>query len=240
MSFSSASRLPYVVYGAATSVAASTGLLLLRLATGAASSIAGELSSQGLTYAYVTVASALIVTGFAYAVGRRTEVLQTLATTDSLTGLLNRRATEDQLRLEFERARRYRVPLSLLLIDLDGLKRINDLEGHAAGDRVLRSVSAAIRHTLRASDHGGRWGGDEFVILAPHTTRQAARRFGERVALRISKRARSRRTTVTASVGIATLEPDKPQHATARALIEEADRALYTAKERARGRVIAS
>jgi diguanylate cyclase (GGDEF)-like protein len=133
-----------------------------------------ELIRNGLTYAYVSLASAVAVVVFGCAIGRRVDVLRQLATTDSLTNLLNRRAIENRLQSEWERARRYGLPLSLLMIDLDGFKRVNDLGGHAAGDRVLRATATAIRSTLRRSDYGARWGGDEFMILAPHTTRNAA------------------------------------------------------------------
>jgi diguanylate cyclase (GGDEF)-like protein len=175
------------------SMAVPAGLLLLRLASGAALSIYSDLALNSLTYAYVTAASVVATTSFGYSIGCRADVLQALATTDPLTGLLNRRAIERQIQVEWERARRYGLPLSLLMIDLDGLKRVNDGGGHSAGDRVLRGAAAAISCTLRASDFGGRWGGDEFVILAPHTARESARQLAERVAARISQREWSNR-----------------------------------------------
>jgi len=222
------------------SIAVPAGLLLLRLASGAAASIYGDLTVNGLTYAYVTVASAAFVTAFGYAIGCRADVLHKLATTDPLTGLLNRRAIEQRMQVESQRAQRYGLPLSLLMIDLDGLKRVNDQGGHSAGDRALRRAAAAISCTLRASDFGGRWGGDEFVILAPHTSRQAARQLAERVAQRISTREWPNRTTTTASIGIVTLEEGASEQAIPATLIDEADRALYAAKAGGRARVMAS
>ena len=112
------------------------GLLLLRLASGAATSISADLILNSLSYGYVTIASVAAVTAFGYYIGCRTDVFRELATTDPLTGLFNRRAIEQQIQLESERAKRYGLPLSLLMIDLDGLKRINDQGGHSAGDRV--------------------------------------------------------------------------------------------------------
>jgi len=221
------------------SVAVPAGLLLLRLASGAATSIYGDLTVNGLTYAYVAVASAAFVTAFGYAIGCRADVLHKLATTDPLTGLLNRRAIEKRIQVESERAQRYGLPLSLLMIDLDGLKRVNDLGGHSAGDRVLRGAAAAISSTLRGSDFGGRWGGDEFVILAPHTSRQAARQLAERVARQISTREWPNRATTTASIGIVTLEEGAFEEMPA-TLIDEADRALYAAKAGGRACVMAS
>jgi two-component system cell cycle response regulator len=232
------SRLFFAICGAATSVAAPAGLVLLRFLSGSATSMPGELILNKFAFAYVSIASAVAVAAFGFAVGCRADMLRALATTDPLTGLLNRRAIEHRLRDESTRARRYGLPLSLLLVDLDGLKRVNDLRGHSEGDRVLREAATAIRCTLRTSDYGARWGGDEFLILAPHTSRQAAHRLAERIAWRIAKHPRSDRLTSTASIGVVTLEPSEQR--TELALVDEADRALYAAKENGRSRIMAS
>jgi diguanylate cyclase (GGDEF)-like protein len=232
-------QLSYAVLGAVTSLAAPAGLLLLRLASGSAGSIVDELVLNRVTYAYVFAASAIALTIFGYAMGRQADVLHRLATTDPLTGLLNRRAIDERLQHEHGRAQRYGLPLSLLLIDLDGLKRVNDTSGHAAGDQVIRGAAQAIRGTLRASDYGGRWGGDEFLIVAPHTSRESARRLAERVAAHVANRARTGSVTATACVGVATFEGGGAA-VTARSLIEAADRALYDAKESGRSTVSSS
>jgi diguanylate cyclase (GGDEF)-like protein len=164
-------------------------------------------------------------------IGRHIEVLRQLATTDPLTSLLNRRAIENKLEFEWERARRYGLPLSLLMIDLDGFKRVNDLGGHAAGDRALRAAATAIRSTLRGSDYGARWGGDEFMILAPHTTRNAAVQLAERVSRRIGQHGWNDRLATTASIGIVTLERGEFEAIEPSHLVDEADRALYAAKD---------
>jgi diguanylate cyclase (GGDEF)-like protein len=226
----------YAAAGALTAFAAPAGLLGVRLASGSTGSIAREIAGDHLTYAAVFVASAAAGATFGYWVGSHADHLQTLAATDPLTRLPNRRAIEGQLQREHVSAARYGVPLSVLLIDVDGLKRVNDQGGHAAGDRLLRNTAAAIRQTLRGSDYGGRWGGDEFLILAPHTAGDAARR---RIARRMSS-TRTVRATATASIGVATFEPELPVEAAPLALIEEADRALYEAKKAGRGRVCAS
>jgi diguanylate cyclase (GGDEF)-like protein len=190
-----------------------------------------ELIRNGSTYAYVSIASAIAVTVFGFMIGRRVEVLRQLATTDPLTSLLNRRAIENKLEFEWERARRYGLPLSLLMIDLDGFKRVNDLGGHAAGDRALRAAATAIRSTLRGSDYGARWGGDEFMILAPHTTRNAAVQLAERVSHRIGQHGWNDRLATTASIGIVTLERGEFEAIEPSHLVDEADRALYAAKD---------
>jgi diguanylate cyclase (GGDEF)-like protein len=232
-------RFQYTLGGALISIGVPAGLLLLRLASGSAISIYSDLVLNSLTYAYITTASVVALAGFGYSIGCRADVLQELATTDPLTGLLNRRAIEKQIQLEWARARRYGLPLSLLMIDLDGLKHVNDVGGHSAGDRVLRGAGAAISCTLRGSDFGGRWGGDEFVILAPHTARDSARQLAERVAARISQRELNNRVATTASVGIVTLERGASEERMPESIIDQADRALYAAKEGGRSRVMA-
>lgn len=184
-------RLTYVVFGAIASIGAPAGLLVLRFASGSTNSLSAELVAGRLTYSYVLLASAIAFAIFGYILGRQADSLQELSMLDPLTGLLNRRAVEEQLQREFRRVRRYGAPLSLLLVDLDGLKRVNDVGGHTTGDRILRGAAAAIRQTLRGSDYGARWGGDEFVILAPHTSPTAARRLAERVVLRVKIATRS-------------------------------------------------
>jgi diguanylate cyclase (GGDEF)-like protein len=240
---SSSHRVSYSLLGAVISLGAPAGLLVVRVASGSAASITDELIVNRLTYAYVLTASALAFSIFGYFIGRQTDVLRTLATTDPLTGLMNRRAMGDRLQHEHERAKRYGMPLSVLLIDLDGLKRVNDVGGHAAGDRVIRGAAAAIKHTLRATDYGGRWGGDEFVIIAPHSSRESARMLAERVAVAIANRARVDKLAATASIGVATFEHrdhDRKTNTSPLSLVEEADRALYAAKDSGRSRVKAS
>jgi diguanylate cyclase (GGDEF)-like protein len=231
-------RILYTLGGATTSIVVPAGLLLLRLLSGVPSSLQDELIRNGLTYAYVSIASAVAVTAFGYAIGCRADALRKLATTDPLTNLFNRRAIEGHMRFEWERARRYALPLSLLMIDLDGFKRINDEGGHSAGDRVLRGTATAITSALRASDYGARWGGDEFMILAPHTTRQAAIQLAERISRRISQHGGNEALAPTASIGVVTLEHGALGDAEVSHLVDQADRALYAAKDGSRGGVV--
>jgi two-component system cell cycle response regulator len=239
---SSSHRLSSALLGAVISLGAPAGLLIVRVASGSATSITDELLVNRLTYEYVLVASALAFSMFGYFIGRQADALRTLATTDPLTGLMNRRAMTDRLHHEYERAKRYGLPLSVLVIDLDGLKRVNDAGGHAAGDRAIRGAAAAIKQTLRATDYGGRWGGDEFVVIAPHSPRGSARMLAERVAAAIATRGRADRLAATASVGVATFDhlDDNARVRTPLSLVEEADRALYAAKDSGRSRVKAS
>ena len=155
--------------------------------------------------------------------------LAELSRTDALTGLRNRRALDQALELEVTRAVRYELPLSLVMIDLDHFKRVNDEHGHLAGDRVLAGVGRAIGGIVRTSDVAARYGGEELAVLLPHTGRQGATAFGERVRRAIAAaRFEGTVATVTASLGVADLR-DLSERSVA-ALIASADGAVYAAK----------
>jgi diguanylate cyclase (GGDEF)-like protein len=220
-----------------TATAAALGLLLLRVAFSPAPSLALEFLTNRLTYVYVFAVTAVVFLVLGYVLGRQIDELRRLSTTDPLTGLANRRAFQTRLRDEWRRTRRYRSPLSLLLIDIDGLKRINDERGHAVGDRVLRTAAHAINTTMRVTDFGARWGGDEFAIVAPNTSRNAAQRLAQRLLTEAAGRAQAREVAVTVSVGVATFERDSHPSATVKWLLDAADAALYRAKQEGRNRV---
>lgn len=160
--------------------------------------------------------------------------LQKLATSDPLTTQANRRSLFERLAHEVERARRYRRPLSALMIDIDHFKPINDTWGHAAGDRVLRSVADVLAATVRQSDLLARYGGEEFVVLLPETDAGDASRLAElmrsRVAETVQQVGGGHTAQVTVSIGCATLRGDE----SADAFIERADEAVYRAKGRGR------
>jgi diguanylate cyclase (GGDEF)-like protein len=166
--------------------------------------------------------------------------LRELAQTDPLTGLANLRAFRARLDEEVKRARRYRTPLACVMADMDQLKPVNDELGHAAGDRAIAAVAALIREELRETDFGARYGGDEFVVLLPHTGAEEARIFAERVCARL-KRAEleiaGRRVQIGASFGVACLLEDV-QDGVPEELVHAADSALYQAKRAGRGRVL--
>jgi diguanylate cyclase (GGDEF)-like protein len=125
------------------------------------------------------------------------------------------------------------------LIDVDGLKQVNDERGHEAGDQVLRGTAGAIKNTLRQTDFGARWGGDEFAIIAPNTSPSAGNRLAHRLLFQMRRQARTGDAGVTASVGVAVFDPDEPESATVgwEGLMRAADAALYRAKAAGRNRV---
>ncbi|HEY7033441.1 MAG TPA: GGDEF domain-containing protein [Thermomicrobiales bacterium] len=165
--------------------------------------------------------------------------LATRANIDPVTGLPNRRALDDRLAEEVERAQRYRQPLSLCFIDLDRFKQINDDHGHAAGDAALRQVGSLLRRTARGIDFVGRFGGEEFVVLVPGTWSVDAATLGERLCRAVAETSfdltDDQTIRLTISIGIAGL----PEHAQdAGSLNECADKALYTAKRSGRNQVV--
>jgi two-component system, cell cycle response regulator len=170
---------------------------------------------------------------------RRETQLQLLARTDALTGLANLRAFRDRLADEVKRARRYETPLACIMVDVDHLKPINDELGHAAGDLAIGMVAKVIRGELRETDFGARYGGDEFVMLLPHTTAAEARVLAERVCARLresSVEVGGQRLKVSASFGIAALG-EEPLDDAASTLVRLVDLDLYSAKRAGRGRV---
>jgi two-component system cell cycle response regulator len=163
-----------------------------------------------------------------------------LAVTDALTGLHNRRYMETHLSTLAEQAENTGRPLSLVVVDIDNFKSINDTYGHEAGDRVLRQFAARFRRNTRSIDLACRFGGEEFVIVMPDSGLEPARQMGERLRECIAAEPFQADgeiwITVTVSVGVATL--DQPQ-GSLEALFRRADRALYVAKRSGRNRVVA-
>jgi two-component system cell cycle response regulator len=159
------------------------------------------------------------------------ERLEFLAATDALTGCLNRRALLESLEREVERARRYNLVLTLLMVDLDHFKRINDTLGHVAGDVVLRQLGELLRREVRSVDTVARYGGEEFMILLPETAVHGAMMFADRMRQRIAAYAFGDETQpvkITVSVGVACY-PDRAVDSP-ESFIALADAALYRAK----------
>jgi diguanylate cyclase (GGDEF)-like protein len=160
-----------------------------------------------------------------------------LAITDYLTSLYNRRHFSKIGEGEVQRARRYRRPLSAIMLDIDHFKQMNDTYGHTVGDQILQGVAESCRQELRGVDVVGRYGGDEFVILLPENDLASAEQVAERLRKSIAQR---RFTTtkgsvkVTASLGVAALDGKSP---TLETLLSRADQALYGAKQSGRNRV---
>lgn len=191
------------------------------------------------TFLVVLVGALLLSTmALTAALAGRGEQSAALSLRDDLTGTFNRRAFRGLFEREEERSRAVARPLSLICFDLDHFKAINDEHGHAAGDRVLVHVTEEVRHLLRPQDLLFRWGGDEFVILLSHTTRQEAEVVAEQLRARVAARVLiGGRQQVTMSVGVASTQPGDTTDSD---LVRSADAAVYRAKSLGRNRVVAA
>jgi diguanylate cyclase (GGDEF)-like protein len=162
-----------------------------------------------------------------------------LATTDELTGLSNRRHFEEVLRGELERSLRYKTPLSIVLIDVDHFKTVNDTYGHPVGDLVLRNLGRILAAAIRSTDRAARYGGEELCLILPHTPLDGAMTLAERLRATIAEAEHVFDGHVlrkTASMGVACSGSEARDGAT---LVKCADQALYAAKSRGRNRVLA-
>lgn len=166
--------------------------------------------------------------------------LQDLASCDSLTGLRNVRSFKQVLDHEFKSARRYNRPLSLLILDVDHFKRVNDSFGHPVGDHALKELSLVLRRSVRDSDVVARIGGEEFAVILPHATRKQAWEFAERIRSELASTkitAGSCHLNITVSVGVATYPADV-EIAQPEMMVRFSDAALLHAKQTGRDRVV--
>ena len=164
--------------------------------------------------------------------------LNHLSTTDGLTGLLNRRALNDILRHEIDRACRYNTELSLIICDIDKFKTINDSYGHTAGDRALQLVAETLKNALRRADIPGRYGGDEFMVILPETPLSGAKSLAEKIRFAVYEQTLelpgNNRVRLSLSLGVASCCSSEDSLDT---LVALADAALYSAKQSGRNRV---
>jgi diguanylate cyclase len=169
----------------------------------------------------------------AFTMEETARTMRRLANTDALTALANRRQCEEQLASELRRAERYSRVFSVLMIDIDGFKELNDRFGHLAGDDVLVDMARRIERMVRASDLIARWGGEEFLLLAPETGLEDARRLAEMTRHHIDTNVLAERHHVTISVGVASYRGGD----TVQSVVARADAALYLAKRGGRNQV---
>ena len=158
--------------------------------------------------------------------------LETQARTDELTGLANYAYFSERMDQEFARARRHNIPLSLIVVDMDHFKKINDESGHAVGDELLQHLASVLLNTTRPMDLAGRCGGDEFVMLLPSTDIEGVGALSQRLIEEIKNHDSNDLPNFSISVGCSTF----PENSTTLAeLLAHADEALYFAKSKGRG-----
>ena len=168
------------------------------------------------------------------------EISQQEAQTDALTALINRRGLEKKLEMERIRARQNNSSFSIIMVDIDHFKKVNDSFGHLVGDSLLRGIAALLKSHLRRNDIAARYGGEEFLILLPETTIDGAKAVGEKIRTSLSTKEWKLKETgesmgnITVSMGIALYKQNEPEQN----LIKRADDALYLAKNKGRDRII--
>lgn len=160
-------------------------------------------------------------------------ILENQATTDSLTGICNRRKFLELLQMKIQEARRYAMPLALIFFDIDHFKSVNDTYGHEAGDHVLQELSSIVTGMVRQTDFFARFGGEEFVVLVHKNDVRTGRELAEKIRLKVEQHNFPLIGTVTCSFGVAQFYPDD----TAETFIKRADDAMYSAKQAGRNRV---
>ncbi|MDH5561360.1 MAG: diguanylate cyclase [Deltaproteobacteria bacterium] len=164
--------------------------------------------------------------------GIRSIEARNFAFRDPLTDLYNRHFFNQNLVQEIDRSERYGMPLSMILLDVDYFKNVNDTYGHLAGDELLIEIASILIHFCRVPDIACRWGGDEFILLLPNTSSEGVKILGQRIIEQVEEHQFNQVGKITISAGASTLEKDQID------LFQMADKALYKAKDSGRNRVI--
>lgn len=226
--------------GLILALGAPLGWLLIRTLEGM--SPLALLSAQPGLFIYMLTGTGLAFGIFGWLLGRHEEKLEEISITDGLTGLRNQRYFRMRFEEEFESARRHARPLSLLMMDLDFFKKVNDLHGHPLGDRLLAEVARAFAGQVRKGETLARVGGEEFALLLPGIAEPEALLVGERIRQAVKKIELPGRqggvVGITVSLGLASVR--NPEKENMDLLYSRADQALYQAKEQGRDRLVAA
>lgn len=161
------------------------------------------------------------------------QALEVLANRDSLTRIFNRHKAQQLLDQEFHRAQRYGRPLSLIMIDIDDFKSINDNHGHAIGDKAIIGITETIKPLVRKTDYFARWGGEEFLIICPETSLPGTTETAERLRAMVAEKSIIDESRLSISLGVASYQGDDSRES----LLERADQALYESKHQGKNRV---
>jgi diguanylate cyclase len=237
----------YIAFGTTTAGWAALGVFVAVVAVTAPAAFVGGMggafgpnSAPAMVQVYLAYVVALAALSFFAGVQQRlvawrdaAHEMRLMALTDPLTGLANRRWGEEQLEQELLRASRYGRTFAVVMLDIDRFKALNDTHGHGAGDRVLIDLARRLRNLLRATDHVVRWGGEEFLIIAPETRLEAAVELADALRQRVASEALGDGHRTSVSLGVATYHPGD----VSLTMIERADAALYRAKRGGRDRV---
>jgi diguanylate cyclase (GGDEF)-like protein len=189
----------------------------------------------------IRISSMIRIKRLAEALETANRQLAELATVDPLTGIANRRLLDQRLTYEYQRYKRYGRAMSVAMVDIDHFKNVNDTFGHAIGDKVLTLVGQTLRVVTRATDLVGRYGGEEFMVIAPETSMEHSRVLAERIRSILSRRSAEPEAQalglppITVSVGVASTDLNVGSQ---EELVKRSDKALYRAKREGRDRVV--
>jgi len=191
-------------------------------------------------FIYMLVGSMIVFGAFGYITGRNEERFAALSLVDHLTGLYNPRYFHERVKQEFALAKRHGAPLTLILLDLDHFKKVNDTHGHQVGDLVLAEVARTVARTVRVGDTVARVGGEEFSVIMPKTDSLGGRDLAERIRLAVKENIvqlpSGGEISVKVSLGVSGM--DRVRAETSSELFAAVDKALYEAKESGRDRVV--
>ena len=189
------------------------------------------------SYYYTGFGTFVVFSLFGYFLGKLLDDVEFLASYDGLTGLYRRRVMLEYLNNNFSVSKRYKQNFTLIMLDIDHFKKVNDSYGHPAGDRVLVLLSEVLRKTCRHSDLISRWGGEEFIVQCPETSKESGIQLAERIrknVAAISDELLGFKGPVTVSLGIVSEIPTNDEHF--ESFIKEVDIALYNAKNTGRNK----
>jgi diguanylate cyclase (GGDEF)-like protein len=241
----------YALLGFLLGLGGPTGWLVWRALSSHPDWLKNEFNTFGVYYAYLGIGTVLVFTLFGYFLGRRSDIIvdqseavkkalekvSVLAITDALTNVHNARYLHKQLSIELESAKRYNSPLTCLMLDIDNFKTVNDKHGHLSGDVVLTTLAKILRQYVRRVDIVGRLGGEEFLVVMPHTSSDTAFQIAERIRQAVQRwpfKVEETEIPITVSIGVAcypgTGIDDKS------ALLKASDDALYDAKRAGKNR----
>jgi len=205
-----------------------------------ADKISGEIFSEEDLHLLVSIGAYASVAIERSRFYQKTEELKKISITDSLTGLLNRRYFQERISEEIERSRRHHLPLSLIMLDVDDFKSVNDTLGHPVGDEVLKIMARCLRNCIRTIDVAARYGGEEFTVILPQTSKADAQTIADRICAEVYRMdlpfaKGDRKLLLSVSLGLATYPEDAEN---LEDLIRNADVALYAAKSQGKNRVV--
>lgn len=228
-------RYLWAIYGIILSAGAPIGYWLLEKVL-----VPEIVSLEKFTYLYLWAATSIVFSIFGFFAGKNMGQINYLSTHDQLTGLFNRRYLMDKFPEQLSLGKKLEKPSTVLMLDLDHFKGVNDRYGHLAGDEILKATAKSIRDNIRSTDTCARFGGEEFIILCPNTSKKEGFALAERIRTTVENiniKDLGLKEKQTISIGLKSTELNRDLNQTE--IISQADEALYRAKNSGRNKTIA-